>query len=745
LEVLEDRWVPSVTPLYNAFNVSGVGLMQQGPTEQWVALEIDGGIYVPLGSHGVRFTGLIAQNDVLAAPYALSNRNGWAAGGDYLWNINDPTHPSVLTVPAGSVFGASAVSDNQVVVGVGSPHFYEAGGAAYWTATTGLQYFPDSSLGAAECVSADGTTVAGYIPGPSYESTLPVLFSRTGPPTLLDIGNAAYGNVSNLSPDGRNIAGSVLSRPAAWIDGQLVPLTWGDGSQVTGVLDGATDDGYFVGYAQVASGDRGIIWNPSFNGIDSPFNGVQYFDDWYTAVTGESFDQSSADVRAVTLSNDGTYYFDTSFGSGPSTSQSIVSVNLTHAIPPDTSTSLHVSGTDSNDLIYVDATGLSNIDVNTFAGDDTVVIHGDASANPIVHINAGSGNDSVTIDSPGRFSVNLGNGDDSIWIQANAVVSVRGGNGNDFLSATAGTINAVLGNGDDQLFLSSVSGVFTTGRGNDSITGYDVTNCRINMGDGADQLDLTNASNSTIVTGSGNDDVCLEGFYNSSLSTGGGNDTVDLSDGANVTVHTGAGADNVTMGGFDNAQIWTEGGNDQLALSSSYNVKAWTGNGNDMVSLFGISGGSIWTGAGNDHVVSYLSTCIIDLGAGNDFYQNTGSNDIVLGGPGNDTFVLNGGSTVAFGEGGNNSFIVRGGTNIISGGAGNNAFSSRGGNNYVNLGSGLNLLVPQPTDHIVRNPNDVFLNRTSHFIRLRLNDYLALLAVPLEQLHDQGFRRPLFP
>ncbi|MEO8495684.1 MAG: hypothetical protein ABI614_11480, partial [Planctomycetota bacterium] len=38
-----------------------------------------------------------------------------------------------------------------------------------------------------------------------------------------------------------------------------------------------SNDGYAVG---VTLDDKGFVWHPSFNGVDSEFNGPQIFDEW---------------------------------------------------------------------------------------------------------------------------------------------------------------------------------------------------------------------------------------------------------------------------------------------------------------------------------------------------------------------------------------------------------------------------------------------------------------------------------
>jgi hypothetical protein len=152
-------------------------------------------------------------------------------------------------------------------ISVGVAGFEKPDGAAYYWNSTGIHRLDDTIPGAlyiqqsvAYSISPNSSYVGGYI----------------------------------LAEDGTE---DELVQAAVWnSQRQLLRPKDAQGQPFQGVVWDVSNHGYAVGQTRLG---RGFIWHPSFDGVQSQFNGAQYFDDWLLAVSGTAMPFASKTVKAI--------------------------------------------------------------------------------------------------------------------------------------------------------------------------------------------------------------------------------------------------------------------------------------------------------------------------------------------------------------------------------------------------------------------------------------------------------------
>ena len=200
---------------------------------------------------------------------------------------------SALNSPVGIGY-ASGFSNTAVGVGawkdgvVGSVGGAQA--AARWTDATGLIALAEheNGLATAHDVSADGSTQVGFSSHISGGAGYWDLSGFHGLEDPFAVDSLAI----SIAPSGNYIGGYVVEElpgrgaiyAAVWDSNRnLIPIYDSLGNRFEGGVQDVSDHGYAVG---TTSDGRGFIWHPSFDGVHSPFNGAQIFDDWLAATPG---------------------------------------------------------------------------------------------------------------------------------------------------------------------------------------------------------------------------------------------------------------------------------------------------------------------------------------------------------------------------------------------------------------------------------------------------------------------------
>lgn len=241
-------------------------------------------------------------------------------------------------------------------------------------------------------------------------------------------------------------------------------------------------------------------------------------------------------------------------------------------------------GTEGNDNLRVNITGLSRVVIDAKGGNDRITVFGTPEPDLVVEVYAGTGNDRVRFNTDVAGLVYLGPGNDDF--------SVRSRFSSDLIvNAESGRNSIRTGSGDDMI---------TTGDGGDTIR----------SGAGDDVIDAGSGRN-RIWAGAGNDLVL-------------GGDDSDL-------VWSGAGDDVVDAGG-GNDYAWGGSGND-LLLGRAGNDRFFGGSGND--SIFGGLGSDLLFGQSGDDILSGGDgRDILYAGAGLDLLYTGADRDIAFAGLG---------------------------------------------------------------------------------------------------------------
>jgi hypothetical protein len=219
------------------------------------------------------------------------------------WLSSDPTSPTGIgfvdgflrTSAAGGAWSAGVVGDH--------------GGAAdaiIWTATTGLVTLPDGGGQSTTFdVSTNGLVQVGFI------QAKPVYWDSNGSNPFENPDDNA-GRALTISPNAIHAGGGIDfldfdpvfdagTQAVVWtrVNGnyEITQLTNPNGSRFKGEVYDISNSGYAVGET---SDGKGFIWHPSFDGVQTAFNGPQIFDDWIGNIDGgASLPAESSGVTAI--------------------------------------------------------------------------------------------------------------------------------------------------------------------------------------------------------------------------------------------------------------------------------------------------------------------------------------------------------------------------------------------------------------------------------------------------------------
>lgn len=205
-------------------------------------------------------------------------------------------------------------------------------------------------------------------------------------------------------------------------------------------------------------------------------------------------------------------------------------------------------GTPGNDNFTIDVTGIDNLTVRTYGGNDTVILVGVPKSNLVVSIDTGSGNDIVRINAAvQKATLSLGAGNDQLYVNASATVFATGGQGNDWMWGGAGNEVFVGDEGNDILFGGGGDDILLGGVGTDILFGCDGNDILIG-GQGTDLLFGGNGNDALF--GEQGNDILFGGLGDDLLSGGEGNDILLDQQGRN-TFDGGQGRDVLLYGTDD--------------------------------------------------------------------------------------------------------------------------------------------------------------------------------------------------
>ena len=222
------------------------------------------------------------------------------------------------------------------------------------------------------------------------------------------------------------------------------------------------------------------------------------------------------------------------------------------------------SGTNRDDSMFIDATGLNCIKVFTHGGDDNVTVYGDGSQLKTLEINCGDGNDTVTIKVEFSATVILGKGNDNFSSTRKGGHLVYGGEGNDFLSGSNGADILIGGDGQDRIDGKNGDDWLDGGAAIDTINGGNGND--IILGGGGNDI-LNGNGGADIVDGGGGHDLCQGNNGSDVLMGRAGNDTlrghagVDfLFGGFGQDILDGGGSNSFLAGGNSDDTLRARGG-----------------------------------------------------------------------------------------------------------------------------------------------------------------------------------------
>ena len=200
---------------------------------------------------------------------------------------------------------------------------------------------------------------------------------------------------------------------------------------------------------------------------------------------------------------------------------------------------LHVDGTESSDTMTFWATTAStSTDIDLFAGDDEVMIHG---VQPY-HVSGGSGNDTL-VGGAGDDTLNGDAGNDQLHGEAGND-TLRGGHGNDELRGGDGDDYLRGNNHGDRLFGDAGNDELHGGNGSDKVFG------------GEDDDTLYGGGGHDRLSGEAGDDRLIGGSHNDTLYGGEGADVL-FGESGQDGLFGGAGIDQITPGsGADRILSW---------------------------------------------------------------------------------------------------------------------------------------------------------------------------------------------
>ncbi len=336
-----------------------------------------------------------------------------------------------------------------------------------------------------------------------------------------------------------------------------------------------------------------------------------------------------------------------------------------------------VLGGSDNDIVKVDVTELSNVDIIKF---------GDGVADTLEFTTAGTVTDAQFRQVTGLDAITLANGGNTVTLDVLALASlgaasitITGGTGADIITATglgAATVTASLGAGNDSISTGTGPDTIDTGTGQDTVvtgSGADSIlsnadsvgdnlssgddNDVITAGSGNDTIDA-GAGNDIVTAGNGNNSV-IGGTGNDAITSGTGNDTIDAGAGSD-TIDSGAGNDAITLADYSSADTVQGGtGTDTVTITATatvagsrlLGVESLVLNGSGADSVLLISGdtiSSITSDLGNETIDGIASNLALNIssGAGADSILGSLQADTISGGSGNDIISGSGGADV---------------------------------------------------------------------------------------------------
>ena len=402
------------------------------------------------------------------------------------------------------------------------------------------------------------------------------------------------------------------------------------------------------------------------------------------------------------------------------------------------------------------ANGVGLIDINAFAGDDTITATTLATASAYaitILANGGIGNDTVNLTgvNNGHMEVFGGSDNDTITGPAFALYSeLNGGSGNDIIygGGSSDLINGDTGNdflsglaGNDSINGDGGNDVIVGGLGDDSLSGGDSSDTFVwNLGDGNDVIDggqgqdalvfngsptSSNVFSTSSIPGPAAPGIVGPGLSNLALIQIVGNGSSSATDLEHVSLVGGSGGDTFNIGNMQQTSVTLVDG--AFAPGSTGNVANVSGtdvgdtivittpspgqvNINGLPALVRLFNSvkpgdtlNLDAGAGNDNIsitpdaFDQIST-VINGGDGNDFIEGF---NIVNGGNGNDTIigtalndVLNGGAGNDFIDGGEGNDLLLGGAgnDFINGGDGTDSIWGEAGNDTLIGGLGNDMM-----------------------------------------------------
>jgi len=384
------------------------------------------------------------------------------------------------------------------------------------------------------------------------------------------------------------------------------------------------------------------------------------------------------------------------------------------------------------------ASGVGLIDINGFAGDDSITATtlATASAYPITILASGGiGNDTVNMTgvNNGHIEVFGGSNSDTITGPTFAIYSeLNGGSGNDTITG-GGSSDLINGDSGDD-FLSGLAGndsitgdggndIIVGGLGDDSLSGGDSSDVFIwNLGDGNDVIGggqgqdalvfngsatTSNVFSTSSIPGPAAPGIVGPGLSNLALIQIVGNGSASATDLEHVSLVGGSGGDTFNIGNMQQTSMTLVDA--AFAPGSTGNVANVSGtdvgdtivittpapgqvNINGLPALVRLFNSvkpgdtlNLDAGAGNDNIsitpdaFDQILT-VINGGDGNDFIDGF---NIVNGGNGNDSIYGTGLNDVLNGGNGNDSIDGGEGNDLLLGGAGNDFINGGDGNDSI--------------------------------------------------------------
>lgn len=238
----------------------------------------------------------------------FEGRSPLSTGQGVLWDPDHPDQPTGVGLivpdnhpesPPWDAISGGAVGD---VNGLRDAYLY--------TPEHGIQALFGHGLEIAKGASLHGEIVTGLSSWPT--GGVSAVYWDQGVFRVLESGFGGQSEAWDASPDGTWISGYTTDfnivngfpepklHPAVWdADRTLTIPTFADGTLVEGQIIDINDSGYAVGKAVSGPGTAGLIWSPTFDGVQSQFSGAVLFDDWFEAITNTTLPAPSTQVTQL--------------------------------------------------------------------------------------------------------------------------------------------------------------------------------------------------------------------------------------------------------------------------------------------------------------------------------------------------------------------------------------------------------------------------------------------------------------